>query len=118
MSKKKLSAEEIDEVKKRLQEGANFPTETMEGLMIIDRKKAEYLLSLIDETEQLQRERDWINVEERLPEKGVKVLTCLGPYGLSVDIDFISEYSNENKFHYEPTATHWMPLPDPPKPEK
>lgn len=64
MSKEKLSAEEIDEVKKRLQEGANFPTETMEGLMIIDRKKAEYLLSLIDETEQLQREReellDWI----------------------------------------------------------
>lgn len=75
-------------------------------------------IELEDKNEQLQREREWINVEERLPEKGVKVLTCLGPYSLSVDIDFISEYSDENKFHYEPTATHWMPLPEPHKPEK
>ena len=62
----------------------------------------------------------WISVEERLPEDGVHVQLY------RPDIQFVGWYKdretygqwviNSPELHYmEPTPTHWMPLPEPPK---
>lgn len=65
--------------------------------------------------------REWIPVTERLPEMGKKVLCCGVKGGR-----FIAELSELGKGNLYwtkrdgkgcPTATHWMPLPEPPKEE-
>lgn len=66
--------------------------------------------------------KSWVPVTEQLPEKGVRVL-CIGKRGAM----FIGEpshsisVSNGSVYCYVPNAragreaTHWMPLPEPPK---
>ena len=64
--------------------------------------------------------QEWISVKDRLPEKGEKVVACGAEGGL-----FIAKVNDcggapfvvdaERKFRRR--ATHWMPLPQPPKGE-
>ena len=58
---------------------------------------------------------EWISVEDRLPEYGIKVLTYRrdAPEIISIEMRL---YCNrfiglKDKLH----PTHWMPLPEPPK---
>ena len=53
---------------------------------------------------------EWISVKDRLPDNGTKVLTQFD-YGAMEASWYDSKY-------YQPfwnRATHWMPLPEPPK---
>lgn len=76
----------------------------------------------------------WISVKERLPEEGVEVLTFDGRWvttGYKAMIETYKpsfpQFNNIQMFHwvfcgplydeYNPTITHWMPLPKPPKGE-
>lgn len=60
--------------------------------------------------------QEWISVEDRLPEKDVKVLT-FGVYGFSVNYRdrFSGKWRGVNG--RSQWITHWMPLPEPPKGE-
>ena len=70
------------------------------------------------EIERLREERRWISVEERLPERGVRVLVTLTPdskgrrevceAALNYEHFFETDYGS-----YE--ASHWIPLPSPPE---
>lgn len=59
---------------------------------------------------------EWINVEERLPEKEQTVLCCLGlvmnVYTYKGDNTWEDDYGYWQK---DEPITHWMPLPNPPQ---
>ena len=76
--------------------------------------------------------QEWISVEERLPEERKSVVPALGSYSMPVLVvwerkctgdRFVREgYTREGVFvnktyNDEIRATHWMPLPEPPKGE-
>ena len=56
---------------------------------------------------------DWISVDDRSPEDGQIVLACyVGVYNYSV----VVFWKDSMRDHYgSQPATHWMPLPEPPK---
>ena len=56
---------------------------------------------------------EWISVEDRTPREGKKVLvTYVGVY----DYDLVIFWRDRKNDHYgHQPATHWMPLPEPPK---
>lgn len=63
---------------------------------------------------------EWISVEDRLPQEGVKVLT-LDKWGHIRDRN-LQKYWTGDKAYFRPDGmepgrdiTHWMPLPEPPK---
>ena len=79
-------------------------------------------IELKKEIERLKAEREWISVEDRLPEFGeeyncVQVLDDVGNPVTSIT----EYYAIEKIFCYPGTdieqkgITHWMPLPEPPK---
>lgn len=60
-------------------------------------------------------ERDWISVEDRLPEPGVDVLAAYRDRHINMGTagdDWLEEDIEDGYI------THWMPLPEPPKEEK
>lgn len=66
----------------------------------------------------------WISVKERLPEKGLHVLTY-GIYTRNLIVawrddcdEFLGMYEWVNEHESLDQVTHWMPLPEPPKEEK
>lgn len=68
----------------------------------------------------------WISVEERLPEKGQKVAFIPNCNPRSVYVGEISHVGRQGGVMFENSfsrttmkyyATHWMPLPEPPKEE-
>jgi uncharacterized protein DUF551 len=67
-----------------------------------------------------EKEKDgWISVEDRLPEKEIDVLVYLqlGEFSKIEKDSFrflTDDGEQKNWFHYH-NATHWMPLPSPPK---
>ena len=71
-------------------------------------------LDLIDDafTEDVAPRAEWISVDERLPERNGRYLTHCKIEGQSLVC--ILYYCNVGGFN-EGTATHWMPLPEPPK---
>jgi len=87
-----------------------------------DAEDAASLLSLIETNEariaELEAERRWIPVSERLPKENapVLVLTVLG--GMFVDFIHGKSVVTGNPDFYEldiEDVTHWMPLPTPPE---
>ena len=87
-----------------------------------DAEDAASLLSLIETNEariaELEAERRWIPVSERLPEENapVLVLTVLG--GMFVDFIHGKSVVTGNPDFYEldvEDVTHWMPLPQLPE---
>lgn len=83
-----------------------------------------HVAALQQEIEKLrgQLERQWISAEERLPEVGEDVLTLSATGGVHVmhlnenGYDWSVEVSRWHGFLMpRDSATHWMPLPEPPK---
>lgn len=63
-----------------------------------------------------QEQREWISVEERLPEDYERVLVYLDEnigVVLHTDTDRITQ--NKKWVRWPGNVTHWMPLPMPPK---
>lgn len=57
---------------------------------------------------------EWISVEDRLPEIGERVLAFDNEYG--VQIMWLNQREKwEMPVRFADSATHWMPLPEPPK---
>ena len=69
----------------------------------------------------------WIKVEDQLPEKYIRVLAygygigcgCLGTDELAIQFCRLDRNGNFEFGEYDCglNATHWMPLPEPPKQE-
>lgn len=60
-------------------------------------------------------EREWISVEDRLPEPGVDVLAAYRDRHINMGTagdDWLEEDIEDGYI------THWMPLPEPPREEK
>jgi len=73
---------------------------------------AEELEELKQRIAELEEERRWIPVSERLPEEGHKVLVLLTDGAISIDLIYGNDFLYEN---WVGDITHWMPLPDAPK---
>lgn len=54
---------------------------------------------------------DWISVKELRPEPNKRVLVSANGF---VDVAFMNKAGYWNRF-FSSVATHWMPLPEPPK---
>ena len=70
------------------------------------------------EIKRLREERRWISVEERVPERGVRVLVTLTPdsKGKREVCEAVMKYEQFFETDYGSyEATHWMPLPSPPE---
>lgn len=68
---------------------------------------------------------EWISVKERLPDEGIAVLCSRSDAGIIVgEVNIIYDFFekthnavwNECQEFIEIDVTHWMPLPEPPKP--
>ena len=57
---------------------------------------------------------EWISVKDRLPEEAVDVLVFDNNGKITMDFYYINGFYNETEYS---KATHWMPLPKPPKGE-
>lgn len=61
----------------------------------------------------------WISVDDRLPERGIRVLTY--NRDRTMDIDLVISASAKHSEYWlsaratRDTVTHWQPLPQPPK---
>jgi hypothetical protein len=80
----------------------------------------EQLEQAASEIERLRAERRWIPVEERLPEDRQTVIACFPPVRSGDPTDVCAATFNKAQgwFAMEHgcyTATHWMPLPEPPE---
>ena len=68
-------------------------------------------------------ERRWIPVEERLPERKMRVLVAIrgcvvwgGSYRPDTKKKFVLDGSDAfQRMNFLKSITHWMPLPEPPK---
>jgi hypothetical protein len=60
---------------------------------------------------------EWISVEDRKPEEGIRVLVYVGmpvaPSG-EIDVGYFDDGEWITRYHTQ-NVTHWMPLPDEPK---
>ena len=76
----------------------------------------------VNEESTFEPKQDWISVEDRLPEEGENVLiytkTDITNYGMYTKRYGFSEREGficGDGFMWVNTASHWMPLPTPPK---
>jgi hypothetical protein len=64
---------------------------------------------------------EWISVKDRLPEKSVPVLICANGHRVTAYYDKVKKVfrltEDEDLYYLANYVTHWMPLPDPPKPK-
>lgn len=68
------------------------------------------------------KQPQWVSVKERLPDKCVKVLVHGRSYSAAV-LGWVDNFDrwmveDSNMLIYDPSVTHWMPLPEPPAPEQ
>ena len=73
-----------------------------------------YYVTAANVIEKLEKKvQRWISVSERLPEIREDVLSFTRYGGVpTVAVDFLAK---DGLFMIQPSATHWMPLPEPPK---
>ena len=82
----------------------------------IRRKDAEQLLRWLEDYKELKEATRWISCSERLPNVDQDVMLWMR--GCYVDIGHFTSYGmwSIDIIDYDiKNATHWMPLPDPPK---
>lgn len=78
-------------------------------------KIRESLYAAMEEYAKLAVSKQWISVEERLPEKDGRVMVC---YYTNETAERFFNFVEKN-FYYDHVkitsiVTHWMPLPEPP----
>ena len=56
---------------------------------------------------------EWISVMDRLPKSDVRVLICKRPNSVRGEKIELQIWWESDA--YDPSITHWMPLPEPPK---
>jgi len=91
-------------------------------------QKAEFSIEMESDLEDLSNTSKWISVEDRLPERGVKVIvyfcniqtTLIGRRmndsgGNDVWMVFFADGEKANNNIYSEDITHWMPLPNAPE---
>lgn len=61
---------------------------------------------------------EWISVKDGLPQVGKDVLVSTGTFVVQGYRDYDSKWKFSKDALSKHTITHWMPLPEPPKPEK
>lgn len=66
--------------------------------------------------------QEWISVKDRLPHKNMRVLACYTFDCYMQFVQVLDYYATDKKPHFQHEGdgmrvTHWMPLPQPPKPE-
>lgn len=123
----------MDELVKRLRNAARLadkglvitPSVCLEAADAIEELivKLNHADDQIDRLVEAAEKRRWIPVEERLPEPKRKVLISTEFGG--VYYGFVNERKQfitaNDQYHdswcWEPNASHWMPLPEPPKEE-
>ena len=69
---------------------------------------------------ELEQERRWFSVRERIPENGIPVLVYNGKI-FTAFFDYNENwvwYPARRAFSYVPGVTHWKPLPQPPSEEE
>jgi hypothetical protein len=62
-----------------------------------------------------RKQSEWISVDERLPEEGVRVLVWLKGDGSQYTRTDTDRLSLKKWVRCGRLVTHWMPLPEPPK---
>jgi hypothetical protein len=60
---------------------------------------------------------EWIDINDRLPEKFITVIFCFGD-DMSTGFLTPDGINNHNRMLGGKSATHWMPLPEPPNKPK
>jgi len=113
-----MTKEEIKQLQKRCEAYRQDLFKVKKELALL---KGEHLLLngkiVQSENERLKAEREWISVEDRLPEvfEHVLIYTING----RITTANITSYHHWNTDQPEPLSmrqvTHWMPLPKPPK---
>lgn len=79
---------------------------------VIDHAEFDLISDYLASAPTLELERNWIPVEERMPENGVNVLLHYEDGEIDVDCHFSRcGFIGEQTFG---RVTHWMPLPAPP----
>lgn len=80
-----------------------------------------YLLALSDGCGRMDGMNNWINIEERLPEDGVEVLTWCPDVDFAINVCVNGKWAEDRRDFWEDkitgisrTPTYWMPLPEPP----
>ena len=69
------------------------------------------------DTDQVCKPTEWISVDERLPEKNVRVLVYIKSSRSYTRFD-TDRLDNRGFVRWFNDVTHWMPLPEPPKMRK
>ena len=86
--------------------------DAIEELQAAEKKYLANIGALETENQHLKREREWIPVTERLPEKtGIYAVWTAKGFGNHLSA---SHWDGES---WSLRVTHWMPLPTPPKEE-
>lgn len=108
--------------------GVNHSLECDDKRLMCDTVECNGCGALVPCDEWNTRADEWISVEDRLPEVGIKVL-CYRPEAEKsgdeiIKVSYALDGKNrspqgiEHKFECWCHVTHWMPLPNPPKADK
>lgn len=114
----------MSHIKDRLIQLKNEVESTGDGAYLSKNNISKIVELLLTDLEQDEKEKRWIPVSERLPEKCEDVLTsvkftgCLGRYGTFKKIGHIDYYGKWSGDCIGGEVIAWMPLPEPYKEDR